>query len=97
MLVLPTSPEESVLFRHRIGRRLLALHSDQLPGGAIFSHEDAGMAARSNSPPGVETVDYVVLVEHALHASPWIVALRPSCSRAHHGSWLGARRAHARP
>lgn len=96
VLVLPKGPEESILFRHNIGRSLLALHSDQLPGGAILSHEDEGVAATGHSPPGVQAVHYVVPVEHALRASPGIVARR-LCSRAHHEELRQGRPPRARP
>ena len=87
MLVVPCVPEESILSRHRIGRSLLALHGDKLPSRAIFSHEDAGVAATGHGAAGVQAVHYVVPVEHSLHApvaNPWIVARRLSGSLPRH-------------
>ena len=94
--MLPTGPEEWVLSRHHVGRSLLALHSDQLHGRAIFSHEDTGVATTGHSRAGVQAVHYVVPAKRALHASPWIVARRP-CSRAKHTELRKGRPQRARP
>ena len=86
VLVLPKEPKESILSRHRIGGSRLALHSDQLPSGTILSNEDAAVTATGHRPIGMQSVHYVVPVEHALRASAGIVARRRPCSRDHHAA-----------